>query len=334
MTTQSGTHETTLLTAEDPVLVHRSSSRMTRITCALPPVIAKSLYRMWPLTDRGTRALTMFDTTLSWFPSARDVERTSMTLGQIPVQRYLPVGHRDHRLDGVSILYLHGGGFTFCGDGTHRRVTRRIAKSLSVPVYSVLCRQLPDYGVGTAIHDAYVAYRALLGACAEGDRVVLAGDSSGAFLAAKVCELAAADGLAMPAALVAYSPHIDLDVDLRDRHEICRDALMPVSAYRRAKRKWEKGPVAARGARSMLQVDPTAFPPTFITAAAKEMFEADIVAFARGLAAGGCAVVEQLGTRVSCAGHAVAGKPGGNGIDGRVPVTDAGRSGIPRCVSA
>ncbi|MFI1459999.1 alpha/beta hydrolase [Nocardia carnea] len=270
--------------SEPAVNLHDQAGLGTRVTYVLARLIAKQGYRIWPLNDPGIRALALLDTAIGRLPRLPGVTCSITELGAVPVEEYRPAIPAQDGLTGATVLYLHGGGFTFCGAGTHRRVASRMAQTLGIPVYSVLYRQLPHGGVGSAVHDAYTAYRALLDRCPNPGKVVLAGDSSGGFLAAKTCELAAADGLPAPAAMIGYSPHIDLDADRRDHEIIGHDALMPVSAYRRAKRKWARGPVAPRGARSMLEADPAVFPPAFLTAARREMFEADILDFTRLLA--------------------------------------------------
>ncbi|WP_280461473.1 alpha/beta hydrolase [Nocardia carnea] len=276
----------------EPVLnLHDGAGLGTRVTYVPARLIAKQGYRIWPLNDPGIRALALLDTAVGRLPRLPGVEYSLTELGAVPAEEYRPAMTAQDGLAGATVLYLHGGGFTFCGAGTHRRVASRMAHTLAVPVYSVLYRQLPHGGVGSAVHDACTAYRALLERCPDPGKVVLAGDSSGGFLAAKTCELAAADGLPAPAALIGYSPHVDLDADRRAHEIIGHDALMPVSAYRRAKRKWARGPVAPRGARSMLEVDPAVFPPAFLTAARREMFEADIRDFT-GLLAGAGRIVE------------------------------------------
>ncbi|MFD4432873.1 alpha/beta hydrolase [Nocardia sp. NPDC058497] len=273
--------------ASTALISHPEASVRSRVNYVLARLIAKPIYRVWPLSDTGIRALTLLDGAFGLVPAPATVVQSVTELGSVPIERYVPQRDADDALAGATVLYLHGGGFTFCGAGTHRRVTSRLAQLLAVPVYSVIYRQLPFAGVGTAVHDAYAAYRRLLEICPDPGRVIVAGDSSGAFLAAKICELAATDGIAMPAAYIGYSAHVNLDVDLRDHAVIGRDALMPVSAYTRAKQKWTRGPVDLRGARSLLQIDPAVFPPTFLTVAAKEMFEADILEFAQVLGDGG-----------------------------------------------
>lgn len=280
-----------------PIITHTEVSLRAQVNYVLSRAIAKQFYLIWPLTDLGIRALRLLDLALGLVPRLREVEYAPAELGPVPAERYLPTTRTADRLEGASVLYLHGGGFTFCGLGTHRRVTARMAQTLCTPVYSVQYRHLPDGGAGTAVHDACAAYRHLLQICPDPDRIIVAGDSSGAFLAAKICELAAADGLTPPAAYIGYSAHVDLDADHRGREIIGRDALMPVSAYRRVKKRWAAGPMPLRGARSLLAMDPQVFPPAFLTAASKEMFEADILDLTTRLAESGRTVETHIWRR-------------------------------------
>ena len=275
------------MTTQAGITLHTDISVRAHVNYVLARTFAKQLYRIWPLTELGFRLLAMLDTAIGKMPRLRGIDHALTELGPVPVEQYLPTTVADDGLAGATVLYLHGGGFTFCGVGTHQRVASRLALTLGVPVYSILYRQLPHGGVGSAVHDALAAYRSLLETCEDPSKIVVAGDSSGGFLAAKLCELAAADGLTPPVAYIGYSAHVNLDADDRDHSVIGRDALMPVSAYKRVKQRWLGGPIELRGERSVLAIDPQVFPPTFLTAAAKEMFEADIRDLSAMLVAGG-----------------------------------------------
>ena len=171
------------------------------------------------------------------------------------------------------MLYLPGGAFVFCGPATHARVCGSLAVKLGTPVHAVKYRKLPEVDLGAVIEDAYAAYRALSEQLPAGHRIVVAGDSAGGFLSAKICELAALDGIRRPAAIVGYSPLFDLHGEVRDSHRIYRDAYQPASTVRRAQKLWAEQADSVRGARSMLDVDPAVFPPTLITLAAGELVE-------------------------------------------------------------
>lgn len=250
----------------------------------------RHVYRFWPLTDVGIRMLGTLEHAFARLPHPRRVHVTDTELGGVGVEVITP--HDDPVTGraapvGDVLMYLHGGAFLFCGTATHRRLCANLADGLDMPVYSVRYRQLPVAGPGTAVEDAYAAYSALREQLPAGARIVVAGDSAGGFLAAKVCELAALDGAAAPAALVGFSPLLDLDGEIADSAWSTRDAFQPASTVRRAQQLWDRGPVPVRGERSMLTCAPEVFPPTFFTTAAHELVEPHALTFTERLAAHG-----------------------------------------------
>ncbi|MFD4443569.1 alpha/beta hydrolase [Nocardia sp. NPDC058519] len=256
---------------------HSTASRRATLLYVLARVILKPFYRIWPLNDHGLRALRLIDTTLGLLPYAKTVSLERSSLGGVVVETSAGPTTAIDTLTDATVLYLHGGGFVFCGLATHRRVCGSLALSLGVPVHSVDYRQLPQAGVGTSVRDAYDAYRALLGVAPDPDKVILIGDSAGGFLAAKICELAHRDGITTPAAFVGYSPQLTLDLDRIDPALLRGDAYQPISAVRRAAKRWSSGPVLLEGTASPADdIAPVAFPPTFLTGVARELLEPDI----------------------------------------------------------
>lgn len=260
----------------------------------------KQIYRVWPLTTWGIRTLALVNVVLGWLPTPSGISLTPHPLGGVPGERSTPMrAPADGAIDDAAVLYLHGGAFLFCGPATHRSVCRTLAVTLGVPVYSVDYRQLPNFGVGTAVADAYRAYGALREELGPEARIVVAGDSAGGFLAAKVCELAALDHVVGPAAVVGYSPLIDLDFDLEAAADAAMwstaDGYQPASTVRRAQRLWDHGPTPLRGARAMQTVPEQAatklaFPPVFLTTAESELLEPPVLTFAAALAEHGVVV--------------------------------------------
>ncbi|MEU6564957.1 alpha/beta hydrolase [Nocardia nova] len=271
-----------------PVIAHTSPSPTSVVVYWLARILLKPIYRVWPLGERGMRALRILETAFSWLPYPSGVHHGVADLGGVEVRTYRPRRSDSAALADTHVLFLHGGAFLFCGPATHRHVCSRLAETLGAPVYSVNYRQLPEAGVGTSVFDACAAYRAL--AEQVGGRIVVAGDSAGGFLAAKICELAELDGLPRPAAFVGYSPQLSLDADRHDPALLKHDAYQPLSAVRRAKAKWLRGDIDLRGSRTPIDAPVTAFPPTFLTVAEQELLEPDILAFTERLHEGGVPV--------------------------------------------
>lgn len=101
---------------------------------------------------------------------------------------------------GLTLLYLHGGGFCLGSPGTAVPITSRLAAAGRV--VSVDYRLAPEYPFPAGLDDAERVYRR----CRERGPVVVLGDSAGANLAL---------GLAFrvlderPLGLVLLSPHLD-----------------------------------------------------------------------------------------------------------------------------
>lgn len=268
---------------------HRSPSVQSQLLYWGARSTVRHVYRSWPLTEMGLRGLALVEGGFSRLRHPAGVRLTSSTLGGVPVVTFTPdpAPVPDVAVDEVVVLYLHGGAFVFCGPGTHRPLCASLSIGLGVPVHAVRYRLLPQVDLDVTVQDAYDAYRALAEELPAGHRIVVAGDSAGGFLAAKLCELAACDGIRRPAALVGYSPLLDLDAELSEGPWWHRDAFQPASTVRRAQAVWAAQAQSLRGSRSMLEIDPRAFPPVLITLAAGELVEAPALQFTAGLHAAG-----------------------------------------------
>lgn len=263
-------------TTNSAVTTHRSPSWKARVLYWLARSTLRHLYRAWPMTESGIRGLAAVERAFTRLPHPSGVRIEHDELGGVPVLTTAPGGGGGEcAVEDLAVLYIHGGAFVFCGPGTHRRVCAGLAVHLQAPVYAVQYRMLPEVDMATVVQDVYTAYRALSEQLTDRHRIVVAGDSAGGFLSAKLCELAALDGIRRPAAMVGYSPLYDLDCDLEDGTWLHRDAYQPASTMRRAQKLWAPDRSRFRGTRSILDVDPEHLPPTLITVAAGELVEAD-----------------------------------------------------------
>ena len=104
------------------------------------------------------------------------------------------------------MLYLHGGAFCIGSPATHRSLTGRLALATGLPVFALDYRLAPEHRFPAALDDALAAFRALR---AEGP-VFLAGDSAGGGLALATALALRDAGSPRPAALVLFSPWVDL----------------------------------------------------------------------------------------------------------------------------
>lgn len=114
--------------------------------------------------------------------------------GSLPVRIYYP--ERDSDSPAPLVVYFHGGGWSFGSIDTHDSVCRTICSGASCIVASIEYSLAPEHKFPRAVDDAIEASNWARGSAqeigADPTRIVLAGDSAGANLAA-VAALAARD---------------------------------------------------------------------------------------------------------------------------------------------
>ena len=148
-------------------------------------ILARGLPPVWQLDAETARALHLEGNLMAraaWEPpvDALPVDMESGHIdGRIPVRTYR---HRD-RETGITIAWLHGGGWVLGGLETADAICRTICDATGHAVVSVDYRCAPWHPFPAAADDCVDAVGHLLD---SGARVVVAGDSAGGTLAA-VC---------------------------------------------------------------------------------------------------------------------------------------------------
>jgi acetyl esterase/lipase len=112
--------------------------------------------------------------------------------------------------DGPVIVLFHGGGWVVCSIGTHRVLGGRLAGSVGGRTLVVGYRLAPEHPFPVPVQDCAAAYRWLLDEGVDPARVAFVGDSAGGNLVVAVALALKAEGVPLPAALVAVSPAPDL----------------------------------------------------------------------------------------------------------------------------
>lgn len=255
------------------VIAHRGRSARALIVQWFVRIVMKTVFRVFPMSDRTLPILRAAEPYLSRVPqSVRGVRIEKIVLGGVPTERIVPDGDADPH-PRAALVYYHGGAFIGCNLDTHRRIAVLLARGLRVPVYNVEYRQYPDGGVGTSVADGFAAYRELLES-GDFDRILVAGDSAGGFVCAKVIQYAAEAGIQGPTAFAGFSPFLDISAGLprSSRH----DAMLPLGKIRKLRTVLGRGPEELRGPEDMT-TDATAryFPPSILFAASREALELD-----------------------------------------------------------
>ena len=195
------------------------------------------------------------------------------------------------RAPGVStsrgvIYFVHGSGFVLCSPRTHRRLASWLSRLTGMPVFTIDYRLAPRHRFPTASDDVRAGWTWLTSQVPT-NRVVIAGDSAGGHLSVDL--LLQPDVAARgPAALVLFSPLMDLTFELARAREVLRpDPVIRVADAARLVRLYSTGvDPTHRGLRLDVAGGPT-LPPTLIQAGGAEMLLADARHLAADIRTGG-----------------------------------------------
>ncbi len=220
-------------------------------------------------------------------PGSR-VVRVVRPVGNGPTPRGEWVRGPGAEREDAVILYIHGSAYTICSARTHRGITSRLSQRTGLPVFACDYRLAPRHRFPAAADDVRAAYDWLIGEGHDPSRIVLAGDSAGGHLAVDLAlELIREDHPA-PAALVAFSPVLDLSMSLAAARERMRPD--PMISAARAARLLDLYLVGQDHAAPRLRFSfdgADRFPPTLVQAGGREMLAADAIELARGLESAG-----------------------------------------------
>lgn len=272
----------------EEAVVHETTSVQGRIVARGARLLIKPLLAVVPFTDTTLRVIAKLDALSERRPRSRHLHAVEHHLGGVRVEVLTPNG--GPRSD-LTVLYFHGGGFFSGAISTHRRLCERLALYTGGVVMSVDYVQLPHGVVADSVHDAITAYAALLDEVEHPDKVVVAGDSAGGYLAMKVAELATRRELAQPAGIIGFSPLLSLDPDRLDkdveRVSRMRDAYLPLRRLAAVRRRWLPEGSLIEGEDSPLEAADLINSPTFMVAVEDEILRPEIEAMALQLAARG-----------------------------------------------
>lgn len=215
--------------------------------------------------------------------SALDIPATveAREIAGVHVNVITPEGADDGD-DAVIHLDIHGGALVAGGGEACKLMNISAAARAGLHTWGVDYRMPPDHPYPTPLDDCVAVYRALL-EVRPPEKIVVGGGSAGGNLVAAMLLRAKDEGLPMPAALVLFTPEIDLtesgdsfdtnagvDFVLVNRltdsialyagdHELTHPYLSPIFG------------------------DVTGFPPTFVQAGTRDLFLSNAVRMHRKL---------------------------------------------------
>lgn len=265
---------------------------LSRLAGAVPPAITPDLIA-------GFRAL----------PPDPTVGGAVAALGITHEQRTVP-GFEDAPLDasvfrsptpgapGPGILYLHGGGMVFGNRFGGVGAYLPFVVSHGAVVVAVDYRLAPEHPDPVPVEDCFAATRWIAQHADElgidPGRIIVAGQSAGAGLAAGVCLLARDRGEPSIAAQVLVSPMLDDRNDTVSAHQIdgrgVWDRTSNETGWTALLGDRRGGEAVSDAAAPGRAVDLGGLPPAFLSAGSAEVFRDETVAYASRMWAGGGAV--------------------------------------------
>lgn len=191
------------------------------------------------------------------------------------------------------IVYIHGGGFVCCDIDTHDSICSWLAKSSRGRVLSISYRLAPEARFPAQIEDVRVACAwAFKNAARFGalpNRIALAGDSAGAYLAATMSleiNRVTPDAVALQILLyplVHVHDSLWADEELRNFRFLGRVACLYIARS-----------LGAEALPSLLEVDLSAAPPTIVAGGgAMDPVRSDVKALVAALRGAGARVTER-----------------------------------------
>ncbi|WP_217240711.1 alpha/beta hydrolase [Streptomyces sp. AC555_RSS877] len=194
------------------------------------------------------------------------------------------------------LLYLHGGGYVVGSPDTHEGLVSELARRLGLRALSVDYRLAPEHPFPAAVDDALAAYRELLDAGIDPRDLVIAGDSAGGGLSIATLLAARHAGLPQPAAVVLFSPWVDLTLageSMRSKQDA--DPLFIEADLRAFADLYVGAGDRAHPLASPLFADLTGLPPLLVQVGANEVLLDDAVRLAARAGADDVEVTLEVG---------------------------------------
>jgi acetyl esterase/lipase len=188
-----------------------------------------------------------------------------------------------------TVLYLHGGAYCVGSPATHRSITSHLARRTSTRVFAADYRLAPEHPFPAAVEDAVDAYRALVRDGVSPQRIAIIGDSAGGGLALAAALRLRELGEPLPAALVLFSPWVDLGYP--DRGVVPDGEVMLTPAWTAdCARLYLAGRDSSDPLASPIHGDLRGLPPTLVQVGHDELLLSDARRMRSALAAAGVPV--------------------------------------------
>jgi len=207
----------------------------------------------------------------SWFMRKR-IRFSDETRGANRIFRVAPSGGPNSP---VRILFLHGGGYVFDLQDPHWSLIWGLISRTGAEVIAPIYPLAPEHGWREGLDMVRRVYLELVRE-RGGENIVIVGDSAGGGLALALAQALRDAKLPAPAALVLFSPWLDLGVSAPDQPALARrDPVLTIEFLRAAGLMWAKD-VAANDPRvSPLFGEHAGLPPTIVFTGTWDILNSD-----------------------------------------------------------
>jgi acetyl esterase len=190
------------------------------------------------------------------------------------------------------VLYAHGGGWVTGSLDSHDRLCRILANRLPAVTVAIDYRRAPEYVYPAALDDVEAAWRWVRGKArilgADGTRFAVAGDSSGANLAAALTLRLRADGAPQPQLQVLLYPALDATCSRRSYREFATGFNLTAAQMAWYWDAYRAGAAAdAPGLSPLAAANLAALPPAIVAVAEYDVLREDGLEYAQRLQAAG-----------------------------------------------
>jgi acetyl esterase/lipase len=219
-------------------------------------------------------------------------ETRACSMGEIPAE----VVRAPNTDPSKAVLYLHGGGFVFGSPRSHRGIAARLSHDTGCAVWLPHYRLAPEHPFPAAFDDALAAYRWLItDGGVPSSAVVVAGDSAGGQLATALTAALSSAPLPTPAALVLFSPWLDLDGEsLAQTRRSIRDPFFSVAYATACSKVYRADHDPADPRLNILTSDLLSFPPVLLQVGGTEILTDGAQRFATKLRDAGAPIDLQI----------------------------------------
>jgi len=233
----------------------------------------------------------IFEEMMAASPLPTDVATSPGNLGGIPVVNVEVAGADPNKV----ILYLHGGAYAIGSAASSVGLASDLAQRAGTRLVCVDYRLAPEYPHPAALDDALAAYRGLLDSGQAPSRIVIAGESAGAGLAAATLVALKNEGLPQPSSAFLMSPWADLTLagDSITQKGPLDPALTQAGLQRRAADYVANGD-ATDALISPINANLTGLPPLLIQSGSHEILLNDATRLATRAAAADVAVTLEV----------------------------------------